>query len=859
MDIKIEKQISPPEKENENWKIDIPKGDNNLFISIFLSYLISVKKDDSIFKIRFTNLFGEMPADVFEKTKKLISDYNPFKTQTFFTDNQSFMSLLAKAFYDRVKNFSGKDHADCEYTIDLIAQFLGCDIQLFNGDQPIETLSAGGIYPIKICHEQKSYKLILSSAQGNVYAIQSGVNAKKAIQPESKKSNSNSTKQIEASESTNRNLLFRLTNDKFISIRIAIQEIETLASKLSTNIDLKEKATIIIKIHELLSSIPFKYGRSNLCKSKFGTWKASRLLDSIGLPYLAKELKNASEDKIAKILNNTLIDELSTGLVLASRNFLFYQFREEYLAEEKFVTHFEVLENEVFELKKLVVTSFTADEESNFKEENKKTAESIKTLTNRIKLLKMDIEDNSELPTEGKIKALEAEINKLKSNLEGLGDKKKITQEQQKITSLTNALEYYQFRLFNKSTPKSEKVIFLKNLENEHLYEDKKSKDNSTLMGIISRSKKESVKKENPASIEKAKKILSEKQLDVSRSRNEIDLSTITFPLLNEYQIDFEKRTAAETLLNFRRNLKEADTNICIISSIINFVGWQKEYCSDEISNRIEIIVPKAYLQSFRGLRNRAMHSLDNIVRLNKVTSTETKSFLEGAKHSLLEIIECLLDDQNIAFLQNQKNTNEFTIHKFPETPENNAIMNSIDSTLPKNIEYKKELDANEQVEFFENSTVNALSIIKLLKEEIQKDEKGDVSLKDITIIVGKEDKDLNSIELKIKMRYDALMQALGQAIGNLQQYTELKEIERLPINIAKFKHINQLVPDVKDYRSSRTHNGYYNCALFNSALTEIYSHYSAIIEELTVLKNDVLNHYSDKNANVTESSCRIS
>ena len=111
-------------------------------------------------------------------------------------------------------------------------------------------------------------------------------------------------------------------------------------------------------------------------------------------------------------------------------------------------------------------------------------------------------------------------------------------------------------------------------------------------------------------------------------------------------------------------------------------------------------------------------------------------------------------------------------------------------------------------------------------------------------------------LKLKTKIKYDILIQALGQAIGNLQQYSILSDFGKCTsINIENFPILNDFVPQAKDYRSCRTHSDSYPPGLFRNLLSTIDISENALMMELTALNSILI---KENNLDEDVSTCNI-
>ena len=84
---------------------------------------------------------------------------------------------------------------------------------------------------------------------------------------------------------------------------------------------------------------------------------------------------------------------------------------------------------------------------------------------------------------------------------------------------------------------------------------------------------------------------------------------------------------------------------------------------------------------------------------------------------------------------------------------------------------------SSKQFTFFEDAIELSKAILKAIYMEICLDLNSGVSIEKVSTVMGKVDAELNDDDLRIKIKYDALIQTLGQSMGNLREYGVLSYI----------------------------------------------------------------------------------
>jgi hypothetical protein len=456
-------------------------------------------------------------------------------------------------------------------------------------------------------------------------------------------------------------------------------------------------------------------------------------------------------------------------------------------------------------------------------------------------------------------KAIETQFSKLRQEGNKLSKDKEANQEA--LKKVTAEMEPLKNKL--KDYVNDEKIKFHRNeIENHTKNIRALNKKQTSTREHLDQLNNELTKSISAEKSYDDRKTLEEQLLQAESRLKEIyeansNLTKVKFTQLKKYQVNYSKKYIKEIVKGFYRNLFCANSNIAIISAIVDFVAWQKEYCDDEMKLKIEIILPETYLKDFRGFRNKGMHSLDDITRLEFAMADTTTPHLWQAKNLLLSMLSYLLIPKHMEFLEGKTITDPIIIESYPVTF--TIPPSSVDTCL-KPLQGKQLEDgtdavftSEEQLAILKSSIANSKAILNTFANELKKDtlikREGHnnltYSLETIIKIMCTADTDLSDKDIGIKLKYDALLQALGQAMGNLQQFTILTDFGKIDIeNLENLINLNRTVPLVKDYRSSRTHNGYYNAILLEKALTAIANTFGVLASEIDILYNAVKNAY---------------
>ncbi|MDF3048141.1 MAG: hypothetical protein K0R73_1259 [Candidatus Midichloriaceae bacterium] len=110
-----------------------------------------------------------------------------------------------------------------------------------------------------------------------------------------------------------------------------------------------------------------------------------------------------------------------------------------------------------------------------------------------------------------------------------------------------------------------------------------------------------------------------------------------------------------------------------------------------------------------------------------------------------------------------------------------------------------------------------------------------------------------NPQDTKVRLEYTAFLNALGETIGCLQRYDRFPCVKKLDCEVIdeKFNDLELFVPDIREFRNTRTHNGHFpeaRCrriieAIKNKDIIKQMDEFSEILKlkwkELNLLNSD--------------------
>ena len=137
-------------------------------------------------------------------------------------------------------------------------------------------------------------------------------------------------------------------------------------------------------------------------------------------------------------------------------------------------------------------------------------------------------------------------------------------------------------------------------------------------------------------------------------------------------------------------------------------------------------------------------------------------------------------------------------------------------------------LTSQEQEDLFIHSIDVSKAILTCIHSEFSSDASQGVKLDAINGFMSQPDDILTDEQIKIKIKYDVLMQALGQALGNLREYDVLSDFCRMDIIAENFQVLRKVVLMAKNFRNLRTHKGFYDADLFQGVWSRIFQSDSA-------------------------------
>lgn len=324
---------------------------------------------------------------------------------------------------------------------------------------------------------------------------------------------------------------------------------------------------------------------------------------------------------------------------------------------------------------------------------------------------------------------------------------------------------------------------------------------------------------------------------------------------LKRYQQDYEMRNLKYLLTDFNNQHRLAKTSIEKIGLLTDFCRWWHEGCSERLKHKIQIILPRHTITRIREMRNKIMHCLD-WTHGSQFLVNETQAFDDAAvalgiiiKHLLLNsdyfIQQASLYEMSIAQEEQCINLLKTATSQLPEIPP--VRRDEAGRELPPSSEH--------QVDIFINSVNTGKALLQLIATELTKDATKGLDLETISKAFNQQF-DLSCITpqdevlFRLRWKYDGLLQALGETLGNLQQYKEIiPDIEKLSIKLnEQYDRIHNFVPLIKEYRSLRTHTLYQNLELFKYLLSVIRQYELLICDQLDRLFEEVKDGYKNSN-----------
>jgi hypothetical protein len=239
---------------------------------------------------------------------------------------------------------------------------------------------------------------------------------------------------------------------------------------------------------------------------------------------------------------------------------------------------------------------------------------------------------------------------------------------------------------------------------------------------------------------------------------------------------------------------------------------------------KISRLVPDKYLTELRYFRNRVMHALDEVESFKSMVTYDAQA---TKQYALAFIGNLLMDDNSHYYLSSpnpySKGLSCITAQFFLGSRHHTKELKKIGSSIGLPTFNMTSRNAAQQQDFFMDSIRISKIILETIYAQINADFKLGITLQKIEGVMLVGDADLSDVELTIKIKYDALIQALGQSIGNLREYGVLSDFYKMPLIRQEFAVLNSVVPLAKEFRNLRTHTGRYQKGAFQAVLSYIF------------------------------------
>ena len=294
----------------------------------------------------------------------------------------------------------------------------------------------------------------------------------------------------------------------------------------------------------------------------------------------------------------------------------------------------------------------------------------------------------------------------------------------------------------------------------------------------------------------------------------------------------------------------EKNNNLLILSLLVDFYNYFNAGCGPYIKDYIKGQLGDAIINALKEIRNKAVHCIDDIATLEELVKQSLN--ISGIKSEFKKILETLKENFN---QENNEKLNDikmdsktsrylFAVQSLIPDPliqtqkhgrNNKSTYIKEEKQLSKSS--KERITIDQEIKFFKSSIANSKKLLNIIKTELHKDNMTDIQiirlLKTDDILLKDDIKNL-----RMKIKYDLLLQALGQSLGNLREYENMPEIAKLNIKFFEqnFEFLPELIISTKEYRSLRAHTTDYN-SYFTEKIFEILPKESdQVINELDIL-----------------------
>ena len=297
---------------------------------------------------------------------------------------------------------------------------------------------------------------------------------------------------------------------------------------------------------------------------------------------------------------------------------------------------------------------------------------------------------------------------------------------------------------------------------------------------------------------------------------DKVDVTGIKLEKLLEFYESYKKTNIVAVLKSIERRLCLASQKFEVACAIADFTGYVIDRSSQELSQRIQTLITTRYFTMFRYFRNGVMHSLDDKSLIDRVVKSE----FDIVRRYAIVFIQYLQMPGNLHYL---KTGAYAAVEFFQFSFEHETRLRSIQNIIKLPGIRSAPLDSAQQLDLFIEAIDISIAILEHFCSQVQADFTRGIAIGKITDLMAKSDHDLGNNDLKIKMTYDLLVQALGQALGNLQDYETFSNFRDMRISAEDFKVLHKIVPLAKDFRSLRTHQGCYRITAFQAVLTRAF------------------------------------
>jgi hypothetical protein len=358
-------------------------------------------------------------------------------------------------------------------------------------------------------------------------------------------------------------------------------------------------------------------------------------------------------------------------------------------------------------------------------------------------------------------------------------------------------------------------------------------------------------------SLDQAAQIITKKQQEVIQKLEEqIHTSNPIVSKLDtlmEYQKAYDLRKAYSKLETYNTTLITVkDKPILMAAVVADFYNWYNEGCEPILREKLSKLLGENNKALLNAFRNKLIHSVDDTETLLKINTLHKKTLVLNSRYTpqnrMVHFIQNYFIDKILKKILGAKNYLEGN-EQFNDKLKCDEISYNLEELLPEsfNIGETKTGAASTSIlprytqerRLFKSAISNSKMLFKMLKTEL-----GSQYTKDIIKTL------LGSDNLQKKLTVDILLQALGQALGNLRNYDtprnamtkfdKYSEESTTGLHESEVSNLAKLIISTKEYRNARAHGGLYVAEHAEDSIKNISDNYSAILSELDLLDSYV-------------------